>query len=896
MKSIHKKIEQFNRLYKELSDHGINGDTELVHVNEFEVQVLKALGGSGTKNTVTGLRQFFTGGGKQASQTIQTKTDVPEWFKPYLTEVFEKAQALSATTTTDPDTGEEVSTYQPPPGAAELTEKGQDRLAAVDPSMETALASLGSTETAQTGLSDLAQAQDLITSSTGQWSDLTDTQRQGMMNPFQQAVTDVSIREAARRAEPQRRALEARAAKAGAFGGSRAGMMTSEFDRNLSQQMADLQSQGDMAAYNQALQQFNLERGREGAAGAQLGAQAAQKQQMTFGGLGQQLAAGQARRGLGQQYIDTGYQQFLEERAYPKEQLGYMSGIIRGYAPQYDKYAQTSVPYNPYQAGLGMAGAVGAMGKGFGLFQEGGIVNSLSKPVKLAFGGTPNQQYTEEVGQPGGIVGMLANPVRMANQGAVPSDSLTDNYGMRMIRERELQGGLGVGISPESVHGPKRHDGKVIDYSSLGPLKTVRTNPKMSLGERAAILRRNKGLQNRREEEYQQKGWSRRDATAQAYEDAFGGRPGAQAVIDRLKGESGIGVTPKSLSRDEVGLNNDSFVPTVRAREGGPRRARGVGPFMTPTQAEDMAMLPALKKAREEMSAKMIKERLANATQELIRQGYSQEDAARMAASENRIATRHLGPNSIAVGRAVAANRATAVDPKHEHIFRGWGDPPTNTDTVTEESTTVEEGSGIPLEMPDGGEEVEEVVTEKEEITVKDKSKSPDDYDWMGLAGAMLAMSEGTPGSRAQAGKLLAAMQKKPDAAVKRATADYYTDKPLTDRMALINKANIAIGDNKVEWAKLARNVQKDNREQSLKILQETPDLAKLVGIQPYMKKLADEDLTMEERAKIENQMMIRLTEQVKLIGGHLGTRAAAGGGTIPKEFANLGVTNIKIN
>lgn len=896
MKSIHKKIEQFNRLYKELSDHGIKGDTELVHVNEFEVQVLKALGGSGTKNTVTGLRQFFGGGGgKQTSQTIQTKTDVPEWFKPYLTEVFEKAQALSATTTTDPDTGEEVSTYQPPPGAEELTEKGQDRLAAVDPSMEAALASLGSTETAQTGLSDMAAAQALTAGSTQEWAGLTGDQRQSMMNPFQQAVTDISTREAVRRSEPQRQAIAARAAKAGAFGGSRAGMMTSEFDKNLNQSLSDIQSQGDMAAYNQALSQFNMERGRQAAAGAQLGAQAAQEQAMTFGGLGQQLGAGQARRGLGQQYIDTGYQQFLEERSYPKEQLGYMSGIIRGYAPQYDKYAQTSVPYNPYQAGLGMVGAAGAMGKGFGLFQEGGIVNSLSKPVKLAFGGTPNQQYTEEVGQPGGIVGMLANPVRMANQGAVPAASLTDNYGMRMLRESELQGGLGVGVSPESVHGPKRHDGKVIDYSSLGPLKTVLTNPKMSLGERAAILRRNKGLQNRREEEYQRKGWSRRDATAQAYEDAFGGRPGAQAVIDRLKGGSGIGVTPKSFPRNEVGLNNDNFVPTVRAREGGPRRARGLGPPVNPTQAENAAMLPALQKAREEMSARMIKERLANATQELIRQGYSAEDAARIAASENRSGTRNLGPNSITVGRAVAADRATAVDPKHEHIFRGWGDPPTNTDTVTEESTTVVEdgqGSGIPFWMPEGE---EEVVTEKEEITVKDKPKSPDDTDWMGLAGAMLAMSEGTPGSRAEAGKLMAAMQKKPDAAVKRATAKYYEDRPVTDRMALINKANIAIGNNKVEWAKLARNVKKDNREQSLKILQETPDLAKLVGIQPYMKKLADEDLTTAERTKIESEMMIRLTEQVKLIGGHLGARAA-GGGTIPKEFANLGVTNIKIN
>ena len=61
--NIKQKIKVFNQLYSELASHGINGDTELAHVNRHEAAVLKAMGGSGTLNSVTGLRQYdFFGG------------------------------------------------------------------------------------------------------------------------------------------------------------------------------------------------------------------------------------------------------------------------------------------------------------------------------------------------------------------------------------------------------------------------------------------------------------------------------------------------------------------------------------------------------------------------------------------------------------------------------------------------------------------------------------------------------------------------------------------------------------------------------------------------------------------------------------------------------------------
>lgn len=55
---------------------GVTGDTDLVHVNEREKELLKAHGGSGTRNPHTGLLQYDDGrscsGGASNSGTRRT--------------------------------------------------------------------------------------------------------------------------------------------------------------------------------------------------------------------------------------------------------------------------------------------------------------------------------------------------------------------------------------------------------------------------------------------------------------------------------------------------------------------------------------------------------------------------------------------------------------------------------------------------------------------------------------------------------------------------------------------------------------------------------------------------------------------------------------------------------
>jgi hypothetical protein len=94
--SIKEKVKLFNKLYDELASYGREGDTELAHINPFEAKLLRAVGGSGTINPVTGLREYKGGGSSPpppASQTVRQETTIPDELKPFVTDILEESQA-----------------------------------------------------------------------------------------------------------------------------------------------------------------------------------------------------------------------------------------------------------------------------------------------------------------------------------------------------------------------------------------------------------------------------------------------------------------------------------------------------------------------------------------------------------------------------------------------------------------------------------------------------------------------------------------------------------------------------------------------------------------------------------------------------------------------------------
>ena len=108
------------------------------------------------------------------------------------------------------------------------------------------------------------------------------------MSPYMQNVIDIAKREAARNSGIMGTQQAAQAVGSGAFGGSRDAIMRAERERNLAQQMGDIQSQGSQAAYQQAVGQFNAE--QQASLAAQ---QANQQKAMNAAGLTQNVGQGQ---------------------------------------------------------------------------------------------------------------------------------------------------------------------------------------------------------------------------------------------------------------------------------------------------------------------------------------------------------------------------------------------------------------------------------------------------------------------------------------------------------------------------------------------------------------------------------------------------------------------------
>ena len=193
------------------------------------------------------------------------------------------------------------------------------------------------------------------------------------MSPYMQNVVDIQKREAQRQSGIQGAQQQAQAAQAGAFGGGRDAIMRAERERNLGQQMNDIQATGSQAAYQQAQQQFNAEQN------ARLAAQQANQQAgLTVGGqnlaanLGvQQLGAGQNLQAqlANQQAGLTAQQQQEQSRQYGYGQGMNSAALNAQYGLAAQQEAERSRQFGAnyglqgLQAGMQGYGALGSQGQ-----------------------------------------------------------------------------------------------------------------------------------------------------------------------------------------------------------------------------------------------------------------------------------------------------------------------------------------------------------------------------------------------------------------------------------------------------------------------------------------------------------------------------------------------------
>jgi len=374
------KVWLLDKLACNIANQGEDGDTELAHINSYEAKLLKSVGGSGTINKTTGLRQYGSGGSKgggggggTTTQTV-TKEEFPPEIRPYITDILERAQAQ--------EEARQTVGYPVYPGP---------RIAAFTPEEQAAQAGVVSLVGSQIPTFDVARG---LTAS-GAAED-TASAIQERMSPYMQNVVDIQKREAQRDADMRRQQLDAQAVGARAFGGSRDALMQSELDRTLQQQLGDIQATGQQAAYQQAQQGLANLRQRQMAAGQQMAGLGAAQQAGAMKELGALSGIGEQQRQQQQKALDLGFQQFREEQTYPEASLQQYQSIIRGFpiSPTTTQTQQAILPQPSLSqqliGGAGALAGLGIAGQIPKLFKEGGPTNNNNKISKK-----DNKKYKE---------------------------------------------------------------------------------------------------------------------------------------------------------------------------------------------------------------------------------------------------------------------------------------------------------------------------------------------------------------------------------------------------------------------------------------------------------------------------------------------------------------------
>jgi len=320
---------------------------------------------------------LFGGGSKQQApasvQTVSQTSEFPTEVQPFITDVLEKAKAQQE--------GREFELFEGPRIAPFTTEE-ETAFTGIE---GLAQAGLGSFPDMASSAFYAQQAQDAAEQGLRQM-EAADVAR--LTNPFQQNVIDLEKEEAIRQFEgttlPQ---IGAQAAGTGGFGGSRQAILEAEAQRNLQQQLGDIQSRGLRDAYDLAARQFEAERARQAQGAGQFAGFAQTFPGQAMRELGALQSVGEQRKAVDQRALDIALSDFLTEQEFPSRQLQEYQSLIRGFPIQPNIFRQEvqSLPAVPLSqqllglgaAGAGVAGQLGAFRKSGGQI-EGGL-SSLEK-------------------------------------------------------------------------------------------------------------------------------------------------------------------------------------------------------------------------------------------------------------------------------------------------------------------------------------------------------------------------------------------------------------------------------------------------------------------------------------------------------------------------------------
>ena len=282
---------------------------------------------------------FLTQGAPQnTTSSSLTTTDVPEYLSDYLYNLMSGAYG-AAQETYQPYAGPRISGFSPDQNAAFAATRAA--AGSYLPGMNAAT----DTAAAAAGMSPTGEAQPYFNAARQSLPGVINQ----YMNPYQENVInrmgDLAQRQITEKLMP---GLGDTFTRAGQFGSTRQQELAQrgvrDISENLTSQIGSQLAQGYTTAGQQAQADLSRQASLGQAAGqlagtemtglsnlANVQAGLAQKQQaLGIQGAGALEAIGAQQQGMTQKNLDLAYQDFMNQKNYPKEQLGFLSTIVRG--------------------------------------------------------------------------------------------------------------------------------------------------------------------------------------------------------------------------------------------------------------------------------------------------------------------------------------------------------------------------------------------------------------------------------------------------------------------------------------------------------------------------------------------------------------------------------------
>jgi hypothetical protein len=299
------------------------------------------------------------GGSKPQQQTEQNivQSNLPKYFEPYAIDMMKRAEAESK---------REYTPYE----GQRLADENADTARSREIARSAAEGGIAGLDTAQAGTS--AGMNRALSGMGYQSQDFDSAQAQKYMSPYLQNVLDVQKNQALLDFNRGQADRNFAANQAGAFGGSRQGVQQALAGEGLQRQLAEIQATGQQKAFEQAQQQFGADRDARAQA-EKMGLSAAESlsgQSAQLAALGEKARAGDIesaqllekiskdRMARDQAGLDLSYEDFVRQRDMPREDLTFLSSILRGVPVQPSTETTKLQNRDPFQdlLGTGIAG------------------------------------------------------------------------------------------------------------------------------------------------------------------------------------------------------------------------------------------------------------------------------------------------------------------------------------------------------------------------------------------------------------------------------------------------------------------------------------------------------------------------------------------------------------